>query len=254
MRNRYLLSSLLLIIGLCHLSVKSQGQLKTTFASKDGITITADWYPVDDHSPVVLLCHQAHASRGEYVEIGLRLNKFGFNCLAIDQRSGEAMNGIVNETASEAKRMKKGQSYLDAEQDILAAIDYLYEKYHKKIILTGSSYSASLVLKIAKENDHVLGVAAFSPGEYFDQKDFVSKAISGLNKPVFVTSSKEEADAVTDLVKDVVSMIKIQYIPKSGGDHGSKVLWSSKPGNQEYWIAYMSFLNKMKKIDTLEAK
>ena len=227
----------------------TNAQLKLTFPSKDGLMITADWYPVNSAFPVILLCHQNRFSRGEYIETALRLNKFGFNCLAIDQRSGEEMNGIVNETAAEAKKRKKGQTYLDAEQDILAAIDYLYEKYKRKIILTGSSYSASLVLKIAKENEHILGVAAFSPGEYFDQKDFVAKSINGLNKPVFITSSKEEADGVTDLVKDVVSMIKVQYIPKSGGDHGSKVLWSSKPGNQEYWIAYMSFLNKLKKME-----
>jgi len=89
-------------------------------------------------------------SRGEYSETGLRLNKFGFKLPGIDQRSGDAMNGVVNETAAEAKRMKKKQGYLDAEQDIIAAIDYLYEKYNKKVILCGSSYSASLVLKIAK--------------------------------------------------------------------------------------------------------
>ena len=118
----------------------------------------------------------------------------------------------------------------------------------------GSSYSASLALKITKENNRVLAVVAFSPGEYFEEKDFIAKHIDGLNKPVFVTSSKEEAENVTDLVKDVTSLIKVQYIPKLSGDHGSKVLWSSNSSHEEYWIALMSFLDKMKKIAALESK
>src|SRR6185369_7042843 len=196
MNIRFLLTCSFLVMLLCHLTMTTNAQLKVTFPGKDGITITGDWYPFNDHAPVVLLCHQAHSSRGEYSEVGLRLNKFGFNCLAVDLRLGDTMNGVVNETAAEAKRMNKGQSYLDAEQDILAAIDYLFDKYQKKIILCGSSYSASLALKIAKENNHILGVAAFSPGEYFDQKDFVAKHIKGLNEPVFLTSSKEESEGV----------------------------------------------------------
>jgi hypothetical protein len=109
-------------------------------------------------------------------------------------------------------------------------------------------------LKIAKENNHVSGVAAFSPGEYFEPKNFVAKHIDGLNKPVFITSSLADADAVTDLVKDVVSLIKVQYIPKSHGEHGAKALWSKNPFHEEYWIALMSFLDKMKKIESGESK
>ncbi len=254
MRVRCFLKSLFLLTLLFHLTMKSNAQLKITFPSKDSVTITADWYPVSENMPVILLCHQARFSRGEYLETALKLNKFGFNCLAIDQRFGTEANGVLNETAAEAKRLKKSQTNLDAEQDIVAALNYLYAKYKKPIIILGSSYSASLALTIAKDNNRVFAVAAFSPGEYFPQKDFVAKHIDGLNKPVFITSSLEEADAATDLVKDVVSLIKVQYIPKSKGDHGSKVLWNSNASHEEYWIALMSFLDKMKKIEVLQSK
>jgi dienelactone hydrolase len=242
------------IVLLFSFTMKSDAQLTVTFPAKDGLTVTADWYPVDNRLPVILLCHQAGSSRGEFAETALKLNKFGFNCMAVDLRSGKEVNGIKNETAAAAKKLKKGQSYLDAEQDILAAIDYLVQKYDKNIVLLGSSYTASLVLKIANENAHVLGVAAFSPGEYFDEKDFVAKHIKGLAKPVYVTSSKAEADEVTELVKDVTSRIKVQYIPMSAGEHGAKVLWASQPSNEEYWITLMSFLGKMKKIEQPESK
>jgi len=225
----------------------SFAQLKVTFQSKDDVTITADWYPVNSESPTILLCHQNGFSRGEYAETAGKLNQFGFNCLAIDQRVGAEVNGIKNETAADAAKKKKPLTFIDAEQDIDAAINWLFEKYHHRIILMGSSYSASLALKLAKENDHVFAAIAFSPGEYFEVKNFIANHVSGLKKPVFLTSSKAEAPAVTELSKDILSLVKIQYIPKGEGNHGSKVLWSSNPENRDYWAALMSFLNRMKK-------
>ncbi len=224
-------------------------QLKLTFPSKDGLTITADWYPVSTNLPIILLCHQNRFSRGEYVETALRLNKLGFNCMAIDQRVGDESNGVINETAALAKQRKLKPTFMDAEQDIVAAIDYLYEKYKRNVIVIGSSYSASLALTIAAENNKIAALAVFSPGEYFEDKSYVRSHISKLQKPLFITSSKKEANDVTELLKDVNSRIKVQYIPQSEGDHGSKVLWGTAPFNQEYWIALISFLNKVKNLD-----
>lgn len=239
---------LLFIFLLMTAAINSDAQLKVSFPSKDSLLITADWYPISTDMPIILLCHQNRFSRGEYNETALRLNKFGFNCMAIDQRVGDEVNGIKNETAALAKAKGSNPVYADAEQDIIAALDYLYDKYKKEIIVIGSSYSASLALKIAVNNPKVLGVAVFSPGEYFEEKNYISKNIAALSKPVFATSSKDEADGVTELLKDVNSRIKVQYIPKTAGNHGSKVLWSVAPDNQEYWIALMSFLNKMKTL------
>lgn len=224
----------------------SSGQLKLTFPSKDGLTITADWYPVSSNFPVILLCHQNSFSRGEYIETALRLNKLGFNCLAIDQRVGNEVNGVKNETAEEARLKKIDPAYIDAEQDIVSGVDYLFEKYKRPITILGSSYSASLALKIAAENDKVSSVIVFSPGEYFEDKKYIGNHIQKLTKPIFATSSLEEVDSVTDLLKDINSRIKVQYIPASKGDHGSKVLWAESPYNHEYWIAVMSFLNRIK--------
>lgn len=223
-------------------------QLTVNFPAKDGLKVTADWYPVSSNLPVILLCHQNKFSRGEYSETALRLNKFGFNCLAVDQRVGETVNNVKNETAAAAIAKKQSPKFEDAEQDIIAAIDFLYAKYNKPIIIMGSSYSASLALKIAAENNKIMAAAVFSPGEYFTDKNFTANSIKSLMKPVFVTSSKNEANSVTDLMKDVNSRIKIQYIPVSSGDHGSRVLWPSTTGNQEYWIALMSYLDKLKKL------
>jgi dienelactone hydrolase len=238
----------LTILAATLLNVAS-AQLQINFYSKDGLKITADWYPVSIDEPIILLCHQAGSSRGEFSETALKLNKFGFNCLAIDLRAGDQSNGVINETAKEATAQKKSSTTLDAQQDIVAGIDYLYDKFKKPVILLGSSYSASLSLIIAIDNYKVSGVAAFSPGEYFSDSTYIRKNIRTLLKPLFTTSSLKEAETVTDLVKDVNSRIKVQYIPSSKGEHGAKALWKENPYNQEYWIALMSFLDKMKKTE-----
>jgi dienelactone hydrolase len=216
-------------------------QETVTFPSKDGLMITADEYIDDEKMPYMILCHQAGYSRGEYINTASRFQKFGYNCLAVDLRSGKEANGITNETAALAAKKRKPTGYLDSEQDILAAIDYVYKKTNKKVILVGSSYSASLVLKIAAGSDKVKAVLAFSPGEYFAGKLNVKEAVKLLDKPVFVTSSKAEAADVAALMKDVKN--KNQFTPSNPGDHGSKALWKESNANyHEYWLALLMFM------------
>lgn len=89
------------------------------------------------------------------------------------------------------------------QKDIEAALDYLYNMNgNKPIILVGSSYSASLALWIATENEKIKAVAAFSPGEYLKNLNLAEK-IKNLDTPTFVTSSKRETNPVEKLVRFV---------------------------------------------------
>lgn len=68
-----------------------------TFETEDGLVVTADVYVSQPESaPFILLFHQAGFSRGEYRPIAPKLNELGFNCMAVDQRSGNMANGVVN--------------------------------------------------------------------------------------------------------------------------------------------------------------
>ena len=215
------------------------------FPSQDGLSITADSYEVIPGEQYVLLCHQAGFSRGEYIETAKVLNSMGYNCLAIDQRNGEACNGIENETAKRALEKNLPAEYADAEQDIVAAIEYINGHTGKGVILVGSSYSASLALKIGKSNAHVDAVIAFSPGEYFKGIN-LEKELKDFNKPVFVTSSKKEGKDVAKLISQISSPVKVQFIPETEGDHGSRVLWPTSPDKDAYWTAVKDFLKKLK--------
>ncbi|MCF6182031.1 alpha/beta hydrolase [Lutibacter sp.] len=217
---------------------------KITFPSKDGLLITADFYEVESNKPMILLCHQAGFSRGEYRDTAIKLNKLGYSCLAIDQRSGNKANGVINETVLAAKKGNLPTNYLDARQDIEAAIDFLYHKNNNKpIILIGSSYSATLVLLIGDNSDKVKAIVAFSPGEYYKTID-VKNSIKDIEKPVFVTSSKKESKALTELISEINPKYVTQYIPEEAGIHGSKALWKTTVGNENYWKAFTNFLQK----------
>jgi pimeloyl-ACP methyl ester carboxylesterase len=219
------------------------------FTADDGVKITADQYLISDtDAPFIILFHQAGYSRGEYREIAPKLNKLGFNSLAVDQRSGKEVNGIVNKTNKEAKKLKKSTEYVDAIPDIEAAFLYVRDEMKaKKIVVWGSSYSAALVFYLAsKYADEIDGVLSFSPGEYFeiDGKKIKSFAV-GVKSPVFITSAKNENKQWKEIY-DSLTSDKSFFVPNQSGKHGSKALWESNFDNKEYWKAVTEFLDKIK--------
>ncbi|MDJ0646497.1 MAG: alpha/beta hydrolase [Flavobacteriaceae bacterium] len=214
-----------------------------TFYAKDSVLITADTYFINEANAAVLLCHQAGFSRGEYVKTAKKLNELGFSCMAIDQRSGKEVNGIINRTAIDANNKFMNVGFAGAKRDVEAAIDYLFAiNGERPIILVGSSYSASLALWIAGErNKKVKAVAAFSPGEYLKGKD-VAKLIKPLRIPVFVTSSKREIVPVEKLLRRTKRTYITHYKPKEKGIHGSRAIWETTDGYEGYWKAFKEFL------------
>jgi len=216
------------------------------FPSKDGLVISADLYEIDPDKPVILLTHQGGYNKYEYADIAPRLNKMGFNALAIDQRSGGSFASKHNETYNRAAQNGiENIQFADAVQDIESAIDYLTDKYQQKIIVWGSSYSSSLALHIAVKNKNVKAVISFSPGDYFGEAfPSLKTVLPKIKQPFLVTSSREEADELKGLISEVdQSNMQLQFIPESDGFHGSKALWFDQEGSAEYWITITSFLN-----------
>ncbi|MBI4881858.1 MAG: alpha/beta hydrolase [Planctomycetes bacterium] len=223
-----------------------------TFASKDGLEIGADLYlkHADEHTPFIVLFHQARSSRGEYREIAERLNELGFNCLAIDQRSGGAMNEVANETAERAREGGKEPSYLEAEQDLIAALEHARAVYAKgKVLAWGSSYSASLALRVAAEQPKLVdGLLCFAPGEYFERlgkpADWIQAAAKSVECPVFVTSARSEAESWKAIFDALKTADKTSFLPETEGNHGSKALWQEFEDSAGYWKAVEAFLGR----------
>lgn len=243
--SRAALAALLAAAG----PLAAQAPRTIVFASADSLPITADLYaPLPPTAPFIVLFHQAEASRGEYREIAPKLVAMGFNCMAVDQRAGDAMNGVPNETAKRAQAEGRPASMLDAREDIEAALRYARERYAKgPVIAWGSSYSASLVLVVAGQRKGLAdGVVAFSPGEYFPVSPggprLVRAAARAVTVPVFITAARSEDDW-RPIFAALPRGLRRSYVPESEGRHGSKALWKDAPGQEGYWQALRGFLN-----------
>ena len=219
------------------------------FKADDGVIITADLYMAHESSaPFIILYHQAGYSRGEYRSIAPRLNALGFNCMAVDQRSGDKVNDIINETHKVADAAKLPTEYLDAIPDLEAA--YLYVKYSiksGKIILWGSSYSAALMFYMGNvHHDNIAGILSFAPGEYFKVNGKELKTYAAhITCPVFVTSAKSEYGN-WKAIYDNIKSDKSSFLPETEGRHGSKALWPDNPSHMVYWEAVEKFLLTIK--------
>ena len=222
-----------------------------TFPTTDDLTITADLYWTGDaNASFILLFHQADYSRGEYLEIAPKLNALGYNCLAIDQRSGGVANGVKNETYQAAKSAGLQTGYIQAYPDLESALDYVMQTYMpSQLIVWGSSYSSSLALILASEHpDEISAVLAFSPGEYFklDGK-LVADYAANITQPAFITSAKSEEKSWRGIADQIKSNGSVFFVPEGNGRHGSSALFEKTPNNAEYWTAVESFLASLQK-------
>ncbi len=220
-----------------------------TFPSVDGLEMTADLYlHHDPQNTLIVAFHQAGWSRGEYREIAPKLVEMGFNVLAVDARSGGAVNGVINETAAAAKREGKKQDFTDALQDLRAALKLGRQQYGQgRVLAWGSSYSSALVLRLAgTEPELADATLAFAPGEYFAKrgksKTWIQDAAAQIHKPVFITSARGEAKGWERIYKAIPSPRKAMFVPQTQGNHGSRALWDKFSDSPQYWQAVLRFL------------
>jgi len=235
-----------ILFTLIFVSALSKAQVDQIIPAPDNVLVHCKLYESKESNPkIMLLCHQARFSKGEYIETAPKFNKLGYTCLAIDQRSGEGVNKDVNQTALMAKQLGLGTDFEDAEIDIKTAIYFLFSKYNKKIILLGSSYSSALILKIAaSEKDKIESVISFSPGEYFKDTTIINASLKKLTIPIWITCSKAEIPLTETLFKGVENKQLVFFQPEKEGKHGSKALWENYKDNKEYWESLKEFLKK----------
>jgi pimeloyl-ACP methyl ester carboxylesterase len=163
------------------------------------------------------------------------------------------MFGEDNETdAHMSKAAAQSHSVEGFESDLEAALAWAHAKDpQRKVILWGSSYSASLVFVIAARHPaEVAGVLAFSPGEYFPNPTLIEDAAKQVHVPVFITS-ENSADAVANATKifDVVaSSHKVHYSARYAV-HGSSTLLADRDpkGAAVTWQVVMKFLTQFEK-------
>lgn len=241
MKSTWLLVSFVLLLS----CTKSIDKIATT--PKDiGQTISHALTKAEGKSKgVVLLFHQAGSNLHEYDPITLMFNKIGYDTIAFDQRSGGTMWGFDNLTA---KKYESEQGYSDAYPDLVTALNLAESKGYSRIIAIGSSYSASLVLKLASENSTVSAVIAFSPAMDIDVEGDVAKWNSQVTVPTLFAATKQEVnDGLFDVYETAPrvegrSSDMLVFFP--GGVHGASTLRKDKnpESSEQYCVMVKTFL------------
>ena len=245
-RNKLALSVAFLFLAFVLTSLNVIRKETVTFTSDDGLLVTADEYIIASDNPYILLFHEQESSRGEFETIARKLCKMDYNCLAVDIRNGGSVNFISNETVKRCRESRCPVGPGDVEKDMLAAINYAFERSSQPVILFGSCANGSLSLKVARENDRVRAVVALSPGEYFLPTISIQDTITNLKKPVFVSSSLSESPYVVQLVSGVEKDYVRHFEPKMGeGGRGSVSLSTENPNHSEYWLELLLFFKDL---------
>ena len=212
----------------------------------DGTTVFAELHRADDKAKgVVLMFHQAGSNLHEYDPIAPRVVDLGYDCLTVDQRAGGNMWNSVNRTVAQ---FSTDQSYSDAYPDLEAALAWAEGQEYETILAWGSSYSASLVLRLAAENGSVDGVLSFSPGEYFDTEGLVAGWNSEISVPcLFAATSAELQGGAGDIYnaapKTDMRIGDMMFGAKTGR-HGSSTLHEelNPDSNGMYWKGVERYL------------
>lgn len=246
--SRHILRCLLVLMGVLVTALlpvyAAANTTSINLKASDGVIVHGNYYRATHPKGLILLFHQAGSSKDEYAAIAPRLVEAGYSALAIDQRSGGDLFG-PNETAAGLGRKA---DYLEAKQDLEAALAW-GQQQKLPVLIWGSSYSSSLVFLVAAEHSDVKAVLAFSPGEYFDNKSLVRDAASHVTAPIYVTSADtdEEIEAARSILAASPSSLKLQYVPRTGGVHGSSTLIEARDpkGAGDNWKALLAFLKRV---------
>jgi pimeloyl-ACP methyl ester carboxylesterase len=211
------------------------GDLTTT--TSDGVTIHGEvgFDDLDPVAPLILLFHQAGSNgRGEYADLVPWLNEAGFRIIAWDQRSGGDRFGGANRTVA---GLAEGTavSYCDAYPDLQAALDYTVEQgLADKVVVWGSSYSASLVFRLAAENpDRVAGVVSCSPAAGGPMVDCRARLwVDDVVAPVLVLRPDSEmAHEPSVEQRNILTAAGVGFHVVENGKHGSSMLVDSRTGH-----------------------
>ena len=146
------------------------------------------------------------------------------------------------------KRLGASTDYAEAYPDLEAALEHAVKRKYKKILVVGSSYSASLAIVLASNNpDKIMAVAAFSPGEYFPDNNWIKNAAAKLKVPLYVTSTDNERQRVEEVIVRANDN-DVTYFRPLNSVHGISTL--RKNENPEGYKAnqddFNKFLNRFK--------
>lgn len=231
---------------------KASNVKEVSFVTEDGVKIYADVYESakGKKASLILLFHQGGGdARGEYGSyIAPRLVKAGYNVIAVDQRTGGDWFKGTNRTVAGLNGKEFG--FCDAYPDLKAALQFARKNRFKgKRFAWGSSYSATLALRLASEFPKDLaGVLAFSPAggppmHGCQPADYAP----AVKLPVLVLRPASEMEReISRQQFQLFEKHKFHTYTASNGVHGSSMLNPERVTGdvEEHWKRVLGFLRQ----------
>lgn len=220
-----------------------------TFRASDGVTIHGDLFTstTGASGALILLFHQGGADgRGEYGPIVGRLADDGYSLLLVDQRRGGDRFGGPNRTVADLEGAEYG--YCEVYPDLEAALAFARERgFTGPVVAWGSSYSASLAIRLAAEHpDELAAVLAFSPASGGPMEGCRPEMYAAdVDVPVLVLrpETEMEIESVGRQMLALGGMGMETYVAAARG-HGSSILVAERTGDDPLlvWEVVMRFL------------
>jgi len=252
---------LLLITISCHFEQSGDSENgdvlpeEISFYTEDSIKIYGDLYKLNSTMPLIIMFHQGGSNaKGEYTPIIPRLIEMGYNVLATDQRVGGQWYGGYNRTLAEISNngYGDGYGYCDAYNNLEGALHFAINLgFTDKLILWGSSYSASLAIKLADKNQQAVdGVLAFSPASGRSMTDCLpDEHFSSLSIPLLMLRPPNEMESENSIKQfELASSHGHKTFVPEFGVHGSSMLVKERVGNdvEATREVVLNFLNEIK--------
>lgn len=192
------------------------------FATSDGYTIVADFYPGKEAGPAVILLHQLGSDRTEFGPLAAKLNRLGMNVLVPDARGhGDSLMRGKTETDW---RDFDNRDFADMVLDIEAAEKYLSVVRGlagRPLGLVGSSIQSSTALQYAAKNGSVDALVLLSPGLSYRDIDTRGPMEKYAGRPVFMAASEGDTRS-SEAVKELGLLVGPDsgYWMVEGDNHG----------------------------------
>jgi pimeloyl-ACP methyl ester carboxylesterase len=195
-----------------------------TFATPDGVTISATLRIGERGTTPIILVHQLGSTRAEWEPLVVKLAAQGWTSLAIDLRGhGESTAGTGPSPRTYAYSSFREADWRDTQRDVRAALDFLAGREEiaaQSAVLIGSSIGGTACLAAAADDPRAVRVAVLSPGRAYRGFDAIIPASKLGERELLILRAQDEAmtQETGEVLDRIASHSTLRLVP--GASHG----------------------------------
>ncbi len=182
------------------------------FETEDGLTIAADFWPIDGRqAPVVILLHMYKSNRQAWRPLMETLHAGGIAVLAIDLRGHGDSTGTPSMSLAQRVDNRDVALFRSMYRDVLGAYAWLSGRPDvdlSRFGLVGASIGCSVAIDYAARDRSVDVVVCMTPGENYlgvDSRRHIAEYVKNGERPILLLATQAERTACDALAKIATS-------------------------------------------------